>query len=436
MKKRLQLGWMLGLVGMVVYFFIAKPTVPQTLDKLDQKYAPSDEFFLQRSFPDASIDLNAYTTALWQAKKSASSRTGNPTFDQLWRTEGPGNLGARVNTIAVHPTRPNIIFAGYSGGGIFRTMDDGKTWKPVFDDQLFLAIGDLVFDPIEPNTIYAGTGDPNISGFPFLGDGLYKSTDLGDNWEYIGLENQRIISKVIIHPTDNQTIYVAAMGLPFTPNANKGLYKTTDGGKSWNQVLFLGDITGVIDVVFDRKDPNILYAAGWDRLRNNQISKTSGQGAKIHKSTDGGATWTQLSGGLPMDDQSRIGLATTSDGVVAVYVDANHHFQGLYKTVDEGNTWYKIISDRVGTGFSSGIFGGFGWYFGKVRVNPNNDEDITVMGVMAERTLDGGKSWYSIHKQSQIRVHPDVHDLVFTNDGQMIMGTDGGLYRFDEDGTN
>ena len=406
-----------------------------TNSKLDNKYFPSDQFFLQRSFPDASFDLKRYTKALQLAKSAATSRNNN-NFTKDWQTEGPGNLGARVNTIAVHPTNDQIIFAGYSGGGVFRTMNGGNTWKPVFDQQLFLAIGDIVFDPQDANTLYVGTGDPNVSGFPFLGDGVYKSTDLGATWKYIGLEELRIISKIIVDPTDNQTIYVAAMGLPFEPNTNKGLYKTTDGGKTWSQVLFLGGITGVIDVVFDEKNPNILYAAGWDRLRNNQISETKGQGAKIHQSIDGGLNWKQLAGGLPMDDQSRIGLAATSDGILAVYVDINHQFQGLYKTTNGGVSWSRLPTDKEDSGFNTGIFGGFGWYFAKIRVNPKNDADISVLGVQAFRTLDGGITWDLINKNSVIGVHSDVHDLVFTNNGKALLGTDGGMYRFEENGAN
>ncbi len=438
MQTRLLLS-LLVILSLGIYFtFSLQESIdsPGVLSKLDTKYIPSEQFFLQRAFPDATVDIAAYTAALTTAKLSANSRNNLNGFPDDWQSEGPGNLGARVNTITVHPTNDNIIFAGYSGGGVFRTMDGGMTWKPVFDDQLFLAIGDLVFDPKDANTIYVGTGDPNVSGFPFLGDGLYKSTDLGETWEYIGLEELRIISKIIIHPTDNQTIYVAAMGLPFEPNTNKGLYKTTNGGETWEQVLFLGGITGVIDVVFDRQDPEILYAAGWDRLRNNQISETKGQGAKIHRSLDGGNTWEQLTGGLPQDDQSRIGLATTSDGVVAVYVNVDHQFQGLYQTKDKGQSWIALPTNEEENGFYDRIFGGFGWYFAKVRINPNDDQDISILGVLAYRTKDGGQNWSLINQTASLGVHSDVHDLVFTESGKMVMGTDGGMYRFNVDGSD
>jgi photosystem II stability/assembly factor-like uncharacterized protein len=437
MRNRFFIIFTIGLLFLAGYSCILFDDSTLPIDtKLAEKHIPSDQFFLQRSFPDASIDLKAYKKALIQAKSSAIARNGFDNFDGEWRTEGPGNLGARVNTLAVHPANDQIIFAGFSGGGVFRTMDGGKHWTPVFDDQVFLAIGDIVFDPIDPNTIYVGTGDPNISGFPFLGDGLYKSEDLGETWKYIGLEEQRIISKILIHPQNNQIIYVAAMGLPFEPSSNKGLYKSTDGGKTWEQILFLREITGVIDVVFAADNPNVLFAAGWDRLRNNQVSITSGTGAKIYKSIDGGSSWNQLSGGLPLNKHSRIGLATSPDGIIAVYVNENHQFGGLYKTTDEGETWQAIPTDEDQNQFNPYLFGGFGWYFAKVRVHPNNPNDISVLGVVAYRTLDGGKNWEPIHLHGGIGVHSDVHDLVFTTSGKFILGTDGGLYRFDVDGQN
>lgn len=425
MKQKLLLSSLFFIVLGGSYFAYFLDSFTEPIDsKLEHKYAPSDQFFFQRAYPESSFDIVTYQKALESAKAAALTKNLDlAIFNENWQTEGPGNLGARVNTVAVHPTNDNIIFAGYSGGGIFKTTNGGVTWKPVFDDQIFLAIGDIVFDPNNPNTLYVGTGDPNISGFPFLGDGVYKSTDLGETWTYLGLEEVRIISKIIVHPTNDQVLYVAAMGLPFKPNTDKGLYKSEDGGQTWDQVLFLGGITGVIDVVLDRNNPEIIYAAGWDRLRNNIVSETSGQGAKIHKSIDGGNSWQQLSGGLPMDDQSRIGLATTSDGLIAVYVNPLHNFQGLYKTIDQGLSWTPIIDIQDPKGFNDGVFAGFGWYFAKVRVNPFDDNDISVLGVRLNRTQNGGDLW-----GETFNIHADVHDLVFSSAGKEIIATDGGLY--------
>ncbi len=407
------------------------PPIDTTRDRLTEKYTPSDEFFLQRSFPDLAFDVKAYTKALETAKERATPRqNGYENFDKEWTIEGPGNLGARINTVAYHPEDTDIILAGFSSGGIFKTTDGGLNWKPVFDEQLFLAIGAIAFDPLQPNVVYAGTGDPNISGFPFLGDGIYKSVDAGDSWSYIGLKETRIISRIIVHPNNSDILFVAAMGLPFLPNTNKGLYKSVDGGITWQQVLFLGEETGVIDVVLDAQNPEFIYAAGWDRLRNSKFSQTAGFGAKIHRSTDGGQTWQALSHILPQGKQSRIGLATSQDAVFTVYVDSLHNLNGVYRSFDQGSTWEEIPTD---VSVASSLRG-FGWYFGQIRVNPMDKNDISVLGITTYRTKNGGFNWDVLSRNAGIGIHVDHHDLVYHPSGKMLLATDGGLYESEDQG--
>jgi len=400
--------------------------------RLAEKHAPTDELFLERAFPDAAFDLNAYTNALQSVKETAQPRNKFENFDREWKTEGPGNLGARINTVAYHPENTDIILAGFSSGGVFKTIDGGTNWTPVFDKQLFLAIGDIVFDPQEPNTVYVGTGDPNISGFPFIGDGLYKSTDAGETWTHLGLTETRIISKIVVHPEDSDILYVAAMGLPFEPNQDRGVYKTIDGGNTWEQILFLGEETGVIDLLLDINDPSTLYAAGWDRMRNSKRSKTSGLGAKIHRSQDNGNSWQQLKHILPQDAQSRIGLAASQDALFSIYIDTLHDFQGVYRSYDKGDTWATVPVD------SSIIWDlrGFGWYFGQLRVNPLDKKDIVVFGVVSSRTKDGGLTWEYLTKDASIFPHVDHHDVVYHPSGKMLLATDGGLYESPDNGTN
>lgn len=402
-----------------------------TRDRLTEKYSPSDEFFLQRSFPDVAFDINAYTKALQAVKERAVSRNnGFENFDKEWTVEGPGNLGARINTVAYHPDNTDIILAGFSSGGIFKTTDGGQNWKPVFDEQLFLAIGAISFDPQQPNVVYAGTGDPNISGFPFIGDGIYKSTDTGETWTYIGLRETRIISRIVVHPTNSDILYVATMGLPFLPNTDKGLYKTIDGGETWEQVLFLGEETGIIDLVLDAQNPEFIYAAGWDRLRNSKFSQTAGFGAKIHRSTDGGQTWQALRHILPQGKQSRIGLATSQDAVFSIYIDSLHNFNGVYRSFDHGSTWEEVPTDLS----VANSLRGFGWYFGQIRVNPLDKNDITVLGVTTYRTKNGGSNWEVLSRNANIGIHVDHHDLVYHPSGKMLVATDGGLYESKDNG--
>ena len=404
----------------------------QSLSRLDKKHIPSDEFFMQRAFPDAAFSMKAYTEALQSVKTNikAQPRNNFENFDRAWQVEGPGNLGARINTVAYHPDNTAIIIAGFSSGGLFRTENGGKDWSPVFDDQLFLAIGDIAFDPSNPNTVYAGTGDTNISGFPFLGDGLYKSEDAGLTWENIGLEETRIVSKIIVHPSNSDIVFVSTMGLPFEPTKDRGVYRTVDGGENWQQVLFLGEETGAIDVIFDTEDPTILYAAGWDRMRNSKVSKTHGDGAKIHRSADGGNTWHQLTHILPTEPQGRIGLAASQDAVFAIYVDSLHDHHNLYRSYDKGLSWAVIpVNESVRESLQ-----GFGWYFGKVRVNPEDRDDITILGVYSNRTLDGGVTWEVLSRFTNISIHADHHDVVYHPSGKMLLATDGGLYESENKG--
>ena len=275
-----------------------------------QKHEPYDYFFLQRSYPDETFDIIAYEKAIKKVSKNISllKNSSPKNINSSWTIEGPGNIGGRINVVITHPDSSNIMYIGNANGGVFKTIDGGNSWVPVFDEFSFLAIGAIALDPINPDIVYVGTGDPNISGYPFIGDGIYKSIDGGANWTHIGLTEQRIISRIVINPDSPNIIYAAAMGLPFERNNDRGLYRTTDGGDTWEQILFISDEAGIIDLVMDPYNSQVLYAAGWNRIRNNSESVVYGQAAKIYKTNDGGDTWDTLSNGLPTEDMSRIGL--------------------------------------------------------------------------------------------------------------------------------
>ncbi len=403
-----------------------------TIDKLEDKSYPGDNFFFQRSFPDRTFDIKAYTSALEETKAIEQLRTtGYEGFDAEWTVQGPANAGARINAIAVHPINDDIIYAGFSGGGIFKTIDGGANWNPVFDDQPYLAVSDITFDPANPEIIYVGTGDHNVTGQPFIGDGIYKSEDGGDSWQHLGLTDQRIISKIIVHPSNSDIIYAACLGLPFERNNDRGLYKSTDGGNTWSQVLFVSNQSGIVDFLVNPNNPQIIYAASWDRIRNNTESIIYGPNAKIFKSTDGGDSWSQLTNGLPTGDQGRIGLAmsgTNPDVVFAMYVGINSQLQGIYKSTDAGLSWSEISTN----GLSSNALGGFGWYFGQLRVDPGNDNRIYLLGVSLWFTSNSGNTWARVTPLTgPLAPHVDNHDLVF-NDGDVYLGTDGGLYKRDQ----
>lgn len=430
MKKLLYTISAILVAGIIVAFIQSIQTIHKPSATLDKHLRPYDHFFLQRSYPDTIFAYRAFSQALNLAVRHSetqlnhSARSGDG-FNEDWNLEGPGNIGGRINAFAVHPTNNNIIYAGTASGGIFKTTDGGTSWNPIFDNHPYLAISDITLDPSNPDIVYAGTGDHNISGYPFIGDGVYRSMDGGQSWSHLGLSNESIISRIIVDPTDSLTIYAAAMGLPFVRNNDRGLYKSTDGGITWNQVLFVSNQAGIIDLVMDPFNSQILYTASWDRIRNNSESTVSGPNAKIWKTTDGGANWTQLTSGLPSGNQCRIGLAiseNTAGVLAAIYVDATspYDLQGVYKTANGGTSWTNASGN-----LPAGFLGGFGWYFGQIRINPSNINEMWALGVQLYKTTNGGVSWSSFGGST----HVDYHDLVFASGNTIFLASDGGGYK-------
>lgn len=395
-----------------------------------QKLYPSEEYFLSKQFPDSTFDFQSYEKALRSVEifmaKPANRSQGE------WIVEGPGNLGARANTIAVSPHDDQRILVGFSEGGLWLTEDGGTHWTPVFDDKSFLSIGDVVFDPLDPKVAYVGTGDPNISGYPFIGNGLYKSVDGGHTWRYTGLKDTRIISQIRVSSQDNNIVYVSAMGIPFFKDAQRGVFKSEDGGDTWEQVLFINDSTGVCDLSIHPTNHNILYASTWNRIRNNKKSLVSGPDAKIHKTVDGGKTWTVLENGLPSDNSSRIGIDISQSNPDILYAAYTHettfNLKGIFKSENAGESWVSLpLGEDVG--LPPTMYAGFGWYFGKIRVNPVDPDDVFILGVDIFRSRNGGESWdFAAPQWYFYDVHADKHDLIFMGD-QMYLTTDGGAYK-------
>ncbi|MEO0725445.1 MAG: T9SS type A sorting domain-containing protein [Bacteroidota bacterium] len=400
---------------------------------------PADEAFLAKGWPDGRISYKKHALGIQQARTADLQRGDWPGFDLDWETRGPANIGARINTVAIHPQNDDVMLVGFSRGGVWRTTNGGTDWESIFDDQAFLCVGDIVFDPVDPNTIYVGTGDVNISGNFIVGDGIYRSTDGGDTWENIGWGGLNIISQIRIHPTDNNIIYAGAMGAPFERDNVRGLYRSLDRGETWEQILYVADQAGIIDLVIDHQNPDILYASSWDRIRNNQESTVNGPNAKIFKSIDGGDTWTELGGGLPTDEQGRIGLTMTQQDpqhLYAAYTGTNNQLFDIFETLDGGATWQGVLDTASVNPISSNAQGGFGWYFGKIRVHPDNPDDIYILGVDLWRSRDGGQNWEQASPPWwTYEVHADKHDLQWNAAGQAILATDGGLYMGEEDMT-
>jgi len=434
---KLSLGFLVIL--MLVSTILFKGNKPHELSETLKKRSPhhkhefNDFFFSIRNYPHESPDLKAYLAQIEDIKKAKN--TSLPKQADDWRLEGPKNLGGRINTLAIHPDNPNIIYAGAAKGGIFKTINGGSNWQPVFDEQNLISISKIIFDPDNPNILYAGTGDVNISAFPSIGEGLYKSINGGLTWQNIGLEHTRVISDIYVNPKNTNEIYVSAMGLPYQRDTHRGLYKTIDGGKKWEHILYISNEAGIIDIAVHPTNFNIVYAAGWNRIRNNKESTTGGSGAKIFKTTNGGISWKNLNGGLPQGDFSRIGIAMSPvnpDKLYVTYINLMHGYYSTYKTTNGGEKWIEFKENSKQKATYGGSGKDFGWYFGKIRVDPKNDDILYILGVDLWKVSDDGKKWDLLIDDVLYNVHPDFHDLQFVNANRVIAATDGGIYRGDK----
>jgi len=299
--------------------------------------------------------------------------------------------------------------------------------SPIFDSLAVLTIGDIAIDPINPDIVYVGTGEANGGHNNFPGGGVFKSTNAGLTWSFLGLEETTSIGRILIHPTNTNIIYMAAVGSYFSPNPERGIYKSTDAGVTWNQSLFVSDSTGAIDIVMDPNNPDRMMAAMWERVRRPNSSHLFGPSGGIYRTNNGGTTWQLLepSTGLPDPNSEtigRIGLALSESNpeiVYALYNDGSI-ISGLYKTTDFGDNWVNVDQDNE---LNNGT-GGFSWYFGQVRINPANPDIVYVLDVAFMRSTNSGSTWSVSYE-----THVDHHALAFhpTNPDFLVNGNDGGI---------
>ena len=331
-----------------------------------------------------------------------------------YRAIGPFR-GGRSLTAAGVPGDPTTYYFGSTGGGIWKSTDGATTWKPVFDHEKSSSIGSLAVAPSDPNVIYAGTGEGCIRGNATTGDGVYKSVDGGKSWKNVGLRDSRAIGKVIIDPRDPDTVFVAALGHPYGPNQERGIFRTTDGGKAWSKVLFVDENTGGIDVAFDPHNSHILFAAMWQVRRQPWTLTSGGPGSGLYRSGDGGTTWKRLAGeGLPEGPYGKIGVAVAanSDRIWALIEARNG---GLYRSDDGGDKWELINPDHRFTQRA--------WYYMHVVADPKDANTVYILNVEFHRSIDGGRTF------NKIKVpHGDNHGLWIDplNTRRMIQTDDGG----------
>ncbi|MHC4303634.1 MAG: glycosyl hydrolase [Planctomycetota bacterium] len=388
--------------------------------------APNPWFFVERAFPFGEIPREHWRMAQAQA---AALREAGAALAAPWTQRGPTNVGGRMTGIAVHPADPDIVYAAAAEGGVLRTTDGGQSWTPLFDDQPALAVGAVAIDPNNPDVIYAGTGEVNPGGgsVAYGGVGLFRSNNQGTTWEFVGLEDSGSIGRIRIDPTDSNRIFVAVMGFLWENNPERGVYRTTDGGTTWERVLYVNAQTGCVDLIMRPDDPDVLYAAMWERLRQPEYYDYGGPNCAVHRTTNGGDTWELVGGGLPAPSANggRIGLslcASQPDVMHVIYADRIGYFDGLYQSIDGGFTWGQTNDAGLANAFAS-----YGWWFGNVRTHPVDPSIIYVLGLDFYRSTTGGTSY----QNASGGMHVDHHGLDFGPGPNPVIynGNDGGVYR-------
>src|SRR5215212_7791695 len=304
-----------------------------------------------------------------------------PTQALKARLVGPAVTSGRVVGFAVNPNDRSHYFVAVASGGVWKTTNAGTTWTPVFDGEGSYSIGCVVMDPKNPSVVWVGTGENNSQRSVGYGDGVYKSIDAGRSWQNVGLKASEHIAKILIDPNDSDTVYVAAQGPLWGPGGDRGLYKTTDGGKTWTKVLNISENTGVTDVVQDPRNPNVLLAASYQRRRHVYTIVNGGPESAIHRTTDGGKTWTKVRAGLPGGDLGRIGLvmSPTDPDTIYAQVEAAEKQGGIFRSTDNGKTWEK-----------RNPFDSQAQYFCTPVVDPKNKDRLYIMNVLNQVSDDGG----------------------------------------------
>ncbi|UTW54742.1 glycosyl hydrolase [Kordiimonas sp. SCSIO 12610] len=344
-----------------------------------------------------------------------------------FRSLGPAVTSGRIADFAFHPDDKSTFYVGTASGGLWKTTNNGNTWKSIFDGQASFSIGVVTLDPKNPNIVWVGTGENNSQRSVAYGDGVYKSLDGGKTWKHMGLKTSEHIGSILIDPRDSNTVFVAAQGPLWNSGGERGLYKTTDGGTSWERVLDIDEHTGINEVVMDQDNPDILIASSYQRQRRVWTLINGGPGSAIHKSTDGGKSWKKVTRGLPSAEVGRIGLATAPSvpGMVYALIEGKGSARGLYRSTDYGESWEK----RSGYGTSSPQ------YYNEIFVDPSNADRIYAVDTFSRISEDGGKSFSRLGVAHR---HVDDHAIWIDpdNSNHIYIGGDGGVYESHDKGAN
>lgn len=389
----------------------------------DEVRGPATWFMNQRRSA-GPIPARALATALDQARDEGILADAPGT----WVNQGPLNVGGRVTTIGVDPNNANHVWIGTAAGGVWDSPDAGATWTSRFDALTALSIGSLATHPTNSSIVYVGTGEDNGGGYSFDGEGVFKTTDGGATWTNVGLADVRRIGKLVVDPTNGERVFAAAGGNWFQKDTHRGIYRSIDGGASWQQVLYVADDTGGIDLAIDPSNPNRIYAALWQRFSAANSWYIGGTSGGIWRSLDGGTTWTKLATGLPTT-VGRIGLAiapSQTNTVYACIIGTNGLLAGMYRSLNAGDTWTKVSGASAPIAFST-----YSYYFSQIRVDPSNANTLYALDVNLLRSTNGGSSYAPI----ATAVHVDWHALRVEAGGRWLGGTDGGFFRSQDSGS-
>ncbi len=351
--------------------------------------------------------------------------SASPAPSVAWRSIGPSVAGGRIATVAGTDLDPALLYAGAAGGGVWRSTNGGLDWTPVFDAATTQSIGAIAIDPKDKSDVWVGTGEPWPRNDVIPGDGIYHSTDGGKTWRHLGLDGTSQIARVLIDPHDSKRVLVAALGDPFRDNADRGVFRTVDGGRTWMKSLFLGPGVGACDLAMDPKNPAVVYAGMW-RFRRSAWGMTSGgDDDGIYKSTNGGATWKRITGnGLPSGVTGRIALAIAPSDARRIYAIVESKEGLLWRSDDAGATW-KLASTNT-------LIDERPFYYTRIVVDPHDEDHLFSVSVVLAESKNGGRTWHA----SGRRLHGDHHDLWIAANGRSIVeGNDGGIGLSHDGGT-
>tara|TARA_B100000508_G_scaffold140085_1_gene139989 strand:- start:81396 stop:83651 length:2256 start_codon:yes stop_codon:yes gene_type:complete len=357
------------------------------------------------------------------AQKKEDKKDNSALYNGLkFRSVGPALMSGRVADIAIHPENENIWYVAFGSGGVWKTKNSGTTWNPIFDGQKSYSIGCITLDPNNPDVVWVGTGE-NVGGRHIgFGDGIYKSEDGGASWKKKGLEKSEHLSKIIIDPRNSEKIIVASQGPLWSKGGQRGVYISIDGGESWERTLGDDEWVGATDLAIDPRDPDVIYAATWQRHRKVAAYMGGGPGTALHKSTDGGETWTKLTKGLPSGNLGKIGLAISpiDPDVLYAAIEQERRSGGFYRSDDRGASWKKM---------SDAISGGTGpHYYQEIWASPHQFDKVYFADNYMQVTEDGGKTF---ERMNETNKHVDNHAVAFkkSDENYVLVGCDGGLYQ-------